>query len=1071
MKFSADCPSRLIFDNWTPARFQAMADENGIYTTALRFYHTTYNAADNVVSARQMAGGYTTTDNGDGLTIKAENTRNKLVLGDGAKVGAVTVVNGKVVSSVPSNAYVLETQNGATVGAVNGCLDDVVYGEIINNISGGTISSFYGAGQKPTLYGNVTNNYTGGTISTYRGGSHSGTIHGNVTNNFGTKDQSKTPEIAGFVGGNHETGAIKGTITNNYYSVKMRGVMYGGNRKGEVGKIVNNFYDGFNLTRGDTNAQYCGSNSTGKVLNYIENNFYGGTFTNTNAASQDFYCGNATNASFGDPAETIAYRIKNTFKGGTFTGYRLICGSNSENLASDPYGIWNVFEDDTDGSYVVPKVAFYATKSQSISKVKNTFNGTLKNAIYCGSNSGDVGSITNEFLSGCNQTSYIYAGNNSSGTVDSIVNKLEGGKINHFYGAGRAGSVGSVTNVVGAVETEGPEITNFYGGSYIESSSVETIANTIRSGSFTNSAYGGSLAGIVGKITNEIIGGVFNSNYYVCGNNTATFTEVTDKSTVRIENNVSGGTFLRLVGGSYNADVDGTIQSVYNTAIVATTAIYAGNASSGDIAGTIYNTINGTVTDQKATIRVFYGGNNNAGGTIGSIVNIVNGGQLRAFYGGCNYAGKPMSISNTVLGGVFGCEYFRELEDESIYFCGGSRVADLVSDVNTTIKGGTLINIFAGTLLGNDSGEVKLTVAPEGELTVLGKAYGITGAVSNEANPICIGKDSYLSFAACSDSDRIYVCQVQAWDEDSYVSVPNTQITIGWSNGDGVTGTPANVVRGDNTYLMFGDPATVDAVSLVLTDRIAIKAYFAKSSVSDGFTYSFSSLDGVVLASGTKAELTPDGEYYYVVLPAIGLADFEKPFLLSGDSLQTFDMSVTGLADFGADYYDGKDAKAKRFFQSIGDLGRSANGNETVYGLTAEAVSYTASGTTVKGGTDELDVQSMALMMSNAVGISLRGVAASDDLGFDVFVNGQKVTELCGISFSEGQNGTYDVSVDLYFSASAMSEEFKVELKNADGSVTYLETYNRLDNVAQKIGTSLAEDLLVYIQAVAACKA
>ena len=70
-------------------------------------------------------------------------------------------------------------------------------------------------------------------------------------------------------------------------------------------------------------------------------------------------------------------------------------------------------------------------------------------------------------------------------------------------------------------------------------------------------------------------------------------------------------------------------------------------------------------------------------------------------------------------------------------------------------------------------------------------------------------------------------------------------------------------------------------------------------------------------------------------------------------------------------------------------------------GQTAEAVSYTPSGTTVKGGTDEVEVKSVALLMSNAVGISLRGTAASAEPSLDVFVNGQKVTDFCGISVSE----------------------------------------------------------------------
>ena len=1074
MKFSADCSSRVIFDTWTEDRFNAMADANGIYTTTLSFYNTTYNAADNVVSARQIAGSYTTTDNNDGLTKKASDTRNKLVLGEGAVVGKVTVVNNKIVSTVPSDAYVLEVLDGATVTTINGCYDDIVYGNVINNISGGTITAFYGAGQKTTLYGNVTNNYTGGKITTYRGGSYQGTINGNVTNNFGTEDGSKTPEIAGFVGGNHESGAINGTITNNYYSIRMRGVMYGGNRKGDVRKIVNNFYDGFDLTRSDANIQYCGSNSTGKVFNCIENNFYGGTFTNTNASSQDFYCGNAANATFGTPTETITYRIKNTFKGGTFTGYRLIAGCNNASLASDSYGIENVFENDTDGSYLTPNTAFYATKSQNLSKVKNTFKGTLKKTICCGSNSGTVGSITNEFLAGCNQSSYIYAGNNSSGKVDSIVNKLEGGKIAHFYGAGRAGTVGSVVNTVGSAQTAGPEITNFIGGASTASGVVGTISNTIYSGTFTAKACGGSNDGTVEKVNNTVSGGNFTCSYYICGNYNATFTAKEDKSTVRIENNVTGGEFLRLVGGSYSADVDGSVKSTYDTAIVATTAVYAGNASGGDIAGSVNNTINGTVTDGKATIKVFYGGNNNGDGTIGDIVNTINGGQIRAFYGGCNYEGKPASITNVVNGGLFGCEFFQKLEEEeTAYFCGGNRVADLSCDVDTILKNGTFINIYAGTLMGNDSGNVTMTLAPEGELTILGKAYGLTGATSGPQKPIFIGRDTYLSFASFTMSDYVYVRQTEGWDFDRYVVIPFAETDIGWSNAEGVTGAADAKLVGDEFVLSVGNATPIDSVSLILTDRIAIKLYFARGRVFDTFTYSFTGLRGEPLASGTVEDLVQEGDYYSLVLPAIGLSEFEKPFLLSGNSIQTTDLSIVDIADMGATYYSGKNAKYEKLFQSIADLGRSANAGTPEYGLTPEEVIYTPSQQTVKAGTEEVDVQTLTLVMSNAAGLTFKGMAAAPDAEIKVFIGGVDATELCRVTVATSKNasGKYDVTVELFLHVFAMSKELKIELKNGDESVTYLAMHTRADYIAQKIATPLAKDLLVYIQAVDAYKA
>jgi len=216
-----------------------------------------------------------------------------------------------------------------------------------------------------------------------------------------------------------------------------------------------------------------------------------------------------------------------------------------------------------------------------------------------------------------------------------------------------------------------------------------------------------------------------------------------------------------------------------------------------------------------------------------------------------------------------------------------------------------------------------------------------------------------------------------------------------------------------------------------------------------------------------------EGDYYYTILPAIGLSEFDKPFLLSGNYLRTIEMSVEGLADLGAAYYSGKDAKAEKLFQSIADLSRTANGGKARYGLTPEAVTYTPTATAVKGNTDVLDIQSVTLMMSNAVGLSFRGVAAAPDTVINVYADGQKVTDFCGITVSEEKNATetYDVSVDLYLNVAAMSREIKIELVNADGSASYLTVYTRADYLAHLIAgqpeaKKAAQDLLSYIQAV-----
>ncbi len=1016
MQLSADATSSAIFSGWTTDNFNAMKNSEGVYEITLTLKNLTYTAsATNLVSARNWSSGFTVSAASFGVA----DTRSKLVIGTGATVSNVSIAVTSVSQGVASDAYCLDVEGGTITTVYGVRASSNVYGDIITRISSGTVTNFCPGSNSGTLHGNVTNTVTGGSVTgKYRGGSiangtingnitnyiyggsltecrfgsESGVINGDVTNYLGTQDKTKTPNISGFVGGNHKDGAINGDIINHLYSAKVTASYYCGPRMGLAENVINYFYDGFDASS-VVNA-YCGGNSASGSIKYsIINNFKGGKF------GSHLYCGSLSTvwAALGENETAPEYRIINNVEGGSF--YRLYCAGNGAGV--------------TDGA------------------VQNNFSGDIKvNVAICGGHAVE------------------------GATVNAIENN---------YAANFTGS--------GAV----------YGGSL--SGIVGTITNTYTGGSFATTTYAGSDVGTVKSIQNTVNGGSFEGTYFVCGNNKATFATAAGDTadTVRIQNDINGGTFKRIVGGSYNADVNGSIKSTYDTAIVATTAVYAGNASGGSIIGTVTNTLDGTVpADGKATIKVFYGGNNNGGGTIGAIVNNFKGGALRAVYGGCNYEGKPVSITNTVSGGVFGCEFFQKLEeDEAVYFCGGNRVADLACDVTTTLKSGTLVNVYAGTLLGNDSGNVKLILAPQGELTVLGKAFGITGVTSDANAPIFIGKDSYLSVTASDPSNTIYVCQTQCWDADRYVFVSGTENSINWKNVDGVTGTPAEKIVGGNTVLYYGNAASVDSVSLILTDRIAIKAYFAKDRVGDNFTYSFTGLLGDVLVSGTKEDLTAEGEYYYVVLPAIGLAEFEKPFLLCGNGLETCQMSIVDLADLGAAYYETKDTKSANLFKSIADLGRSANAGDTRYNMTPETVTYTPAEATVKTGTDVLDVQSMTLVMSNAVGISLKGEASAADTVIDVFVNGKKVTELCTVTVAQEKNANekYDVSVDLYLNVASMSKELKIELKSGDESTTYLAMYTRADAIAQTIANNLAdkkalaEDLLVYIQAVDAYKA
>lgn len=1030
MTLSADATSSAVFPGWKDNNFNAMKNSEGYYEISLTLKNLTYSTdVTNAVCARNWSGGFTVNLGSSSLT--AAQTRSKLVIGTGATVKNVSIVGSSVSSGVVSNAYCLSMEGGTvtTVYGVRGSSE--VYGNIMTEISSGSVANFYPGPNLGKLHGNVTNTVTDGSVNGHfrGGGAATGTQNGNITNYIyggSLKD----------VRFGSENGTINGNVTN-YLGNKAKNMKFtttgfaGGNATGgAINGTITNYFDYVKVT-----GTFYGGPRMG-LAEYVVNHFSDGY---DGDGVVNVFCGGNSASNGG----AIKYSITNNINGGKFGSY-LHCGSLSTawaTLDENEKPAYRIINNVAGGSFL--RLCCASNGAGIDTAVKNTFTGNISVAVALYGGYGD-----------------------DKDSAGKTVNAIENSFAANFTGAG-----------------------GVYGGSM--NGAVGTITNTFSGGSFANTVYAGSKAGTVKSIANTVKGGTFGGTYFYGGNENATFEVATSDTaeTVRIKNDIEGGSFLRIVGGSSAAKIDGSVVNNVSTDITIGAmnaqstaftggAFYGGNANSGEITGTVTNTFNGTQEGKTvATVPVIYGGNNNSTGSIGKIVNKLESGVFCAFYGGNNYGGDS-PIENTVTGGVFVDDSINTLDGQTNYFCGGNRVADMTERVKTTITGGTLRNVYAGTLQGNDSGTVELDLLPVAtNLTVLGKAYGITGATSNGANPICIGRDSYLSFAVSDPENYVYVLQTEGWDFDCYVSIPGNENDIGYNQAEGVAPAALYVdYLTDRVILRCGKLGVAENVSLILTDRIAIKVYFAKGSVLEGFTYSFTNLRGEVLASGTEADLTEDGDYYYVVLPAIGLSEFDKPFLLSGNNLRTVDLSIVDLADLGASVYGETDTKAANLFRSIADLGRAANGGETEYNLTVETVNYTPTEPSKKENTDALEVHTMALMMSNAVGISFRGDAAASDTAISVLVNGQDVTQYCAITVSQKANteGRFDVSVDMYLNVSSMSKEIKIELKNADGSLGYLTMYTRVDYLAQTIASQvpekkdLAEDLLAYIQAVGA---
>lgn len=1052
---SGGCASMATLRGVSKENYEAMTETGKegvpVFTSSVTIKNMTVSG-NYLVNGRSYNGGFDTSGDTNaakcGANVTNKNVKSVMILGDGANVGRIKVIT---CASSQANAY-----------------DEIVYR--VEN--GAKFSGMFVYAETGETYGDVSV-YLGGTCTAnyIRGFNANTTIHGDFSFELDNLRFTTNPSTSYTVAiGAGVDGIVDGnaniTVSSGNYSADYP--IYGFLR-GSCKSFTSNIKGG---TVGTFAPVALLSGIQGQVKGKITNNVSGGTVT-------DFYgCGNDTEIPAADGTS-----VENKVSGGTITNFYGATKGGAfngtvTNTVSASAKITNFYGSGENGR----------AKSTVINQVSGgeitTFYGGAKASQGCGS-------IANTITGGVFGT--YYGGGKAAATISSgITNEISGATFNKtsFMGSVGGNVTGGITNTIKSGTFKGM----LYCGSQDSGSGkVEKITTTILGGDFSGNVFGGSKSGVITKkIATTIEGGTFRGTYFYGGNENATFfVDTSDTAeTLRIQNDIRGGSFLRIVGGSSAARIDGSVVSNISTDITIGAlnaqgtsftggAFYGGNANSGVITGTVTNTFNGTQEGKTvATVPVIYGGNNNSTDSIGKIVNKLESGVFCAVYGGNNYGGDA-PIENTVTGGVFVADSINTLDEDTNYFCGGNRVADLTSDVKTTVTGGTLLNVYAGTLQGNDSGNVELILLPfERNLTILGKAYGITSSLSKAQNPICIGKDTYLSFAVSDPENYVYVLQTEAWEFDCYVSIPGNENDISYSQAEGVAPGAVYVdYLSEKLILRCGNMANVESASLILTDRIAIKVYFAKGRVYEGFTYSFTGLRGEPLASGTEADLVEEGDYYYAVLPAIGLSDFEKPFLLTGNFLRTEEMSIIGLADLGAKYYDGKDEKAANLFRSIADLGRSANAGVAENGLTSETVVYTPAEPTVKAGTDVLDMKTMTLVMSNAVGISLKGVAAAPDTAFDIYVDGQKVTELCGITVSTQKNGsgTYDVTVDLYLNVSAMSKEIKIELK--DGDTTYLAMYTRADYLAQQIvnrnaeGKDLAEDLLVYIQAVDAYKA
>ena len=1082
------------------------------------------------------------------------------------------VVNGDIIMTVSGNAQI--KGNNTNLHAFYGGGDAT--GEIINNISGGTLTGAYFGIRQGGAGKTVVNNISGGTIDgPFYGGHYGSTALGQIVNNFsggtitgrtitvnsvdysdiyagGYSTSSKTTGLAYTIGNESVTAAIVNNISGTTFGTKTVsgstttriGNFYGSHRGGGSA-TAGNVYNV--ITGGTFNYRFFGSTSTqdvGNVICKISGNpvfdsiFYGmGKDKNSSNSNDKTLTVDITGGTFKDNAYLSGQILRNrtsniTIDGGTFPG--TIYSSGYEGTAKE---VNVIVKSGTFSNYFYGGMYNSSTSVNPIAINITIEGGTFNGAFFGGSRgvkTGDVhvivrgnpvfnknfapggwnklaGSLTEADIVTGNITLEIYGGTwsakdssggnlgvysgSAAGTVGDVKVIVGGGTFNGYFYADYGGKTKSVTT----------EITGgtFNGASYLgpwSGSSCGPISNTITGGTFNATSYLAGAGKSAGDVTNVIgdskTGPKFNSTLY-CGGSRS------DGVVGNISNTFNNGSFKNVYCGSASGGTNGSVTNVFNGGTYTNSITCCGYTTNN---GKVMTTVNGGKyneyllaggrghiylpegsTDEYCLETVIYGGTFKGvwGGGEGTSTVRTGNTKLTIYDGTFNNYNTSASRQNSVCAAGRGMRLNGKAD---LFIYGGTFNAEVVAgsypnsnedsyakpnpdcEATVTIYGGT----FNGPILANSKwargnckqGTVILNPTQSDIIinstmkmrtdTDGAQAYEILGA----DHKIILGADAEIEATAISGDVKFG--QGATWAKRTYAALPE-----GNAASITVTGPHCFDRKGDSIVAVKGG-IQLSAATMILTDRVAIRALFDQASVDqiDDFTFTFKMGDAT-LAEGTKANLEAYGDAYYgIVLAKVGAKDFTSNVTFTGsDLVWENEFSIKGLAVVAETAWAGNDkgvalAKAMQNFATI-----VADSTATLpHDLTPEAVDYTASGTI--GTETAFTVTGKGLVMGNAVGIRIYGTADSDVTSdyFTVKVNGVDVTDLAVIGAGENA-GEY--TIDLYVHAKDMSSALKIEIiEKATGKVCLTLT-DRVDAIAASYpeDNKLVQQLLVYIQA------
>ena len=941
-------------------------------------------------------------------------------------------------------------------------------GNVVNTVENVYSSGYFvGAriGGPKSITNTLKNVIFAGEDSGYKGsfmGTYGTMVYGDITNNL-----NNVAFPSGYFGGN-SSGIVKGNITNDLTNCTVKGKYIGGNRLSVINGSVINSIKGGDYGQGDGTtfqSAYMGlesnSSRTDTIGGQIKNTLDGATFYGSYVYGGNNYATFAENDGF-------ECRIENTIK--NITAQRFVGSSATADVKNGK--VKTVIQGANTITYT-----YAISNSREVLEGETRVQGSVSGGLYLGTNSGKITTQKNYIEAGTNQTSDCYGGVNSGGTVTNLYNYVSGGSLANFYGTNRDGSTtGTVWNFL-----QGGTIKAFYGAT--EKGTYNGNITTKTEGSVNvTTYYGGTKSGkVVGNVENEFLSGTV-----------ATFYGANDSGSItgNVVNRFYGSGFGTVRGGSHTGSVSGDLTNVFgHETEPAKKAVFqkdkgyiGGNYDSGTIGGTLTNYHN-----NAKVMATFYGGMRK--GTVGKIVNYFRDGFTFGYTGstsvymGSNSTGKiTESITNYFEGGTFPstCTVYcgtagpaafdttvsADYRIKNVFTGGtynntiyeGSKSASS-APVITELRGGT----FNGSFVDSKS-ESSFKVIPSSEnALILNKSLAVDSLIGGDQK-ILLGANAKLE--AKSASGNVKFGQSGAWKKQVYVTLPE-------GNTAKVTVDGAHVLDqvNDSVVAVKGGIQLYGA-TMILTDRVAVRALFDKASVEglENFSFTFKMGENT-LAEGTKADLEPYGDAYYgIVLAKIGANDFTSDVTLSGDLVWEKEFSVMDLAELAETAWAGNEkgvalAKAMQNFATI-----VADPAATLpYTLTPDMSlleSFTPSGTI--GTETAFKVRGKGLVMSNAVGIRIYGTSDVDVTNgyFTIKVNGTDVTDKAVIT--AGENNAY--TVDLYVNAKNMSSELKIELIEQASGKTCLELVDRVDAIAASYPAThekydLVQQLLVYIQA------